>query len=147
MARPPAYIARDFLAVLWDSPAPDEATLSRALDRLLFLSHEVPSEDCAEEDLDPPSVDGPSLYREVASRFPDLSMYPVADPLGPIDEETTLADAIDDIADLTRDLREVVWRAENLGSNDAAWYFRLMYFHWATHARRLGMYLHARQSG
>jgi hypothetical protein len=72
-------------------------------------------------------------------------MYPVADPLGSISEDTTLGSAIDDIADVTRDLREVVWRDQYLGSDDAAWFFRLMHFHWARHARELGLYLQARQ--
>lgn len=74
-------------------------------------------------------------------------MYPIADPLAPIDDEKMLSGAVDDIADITMDLREVIWRDENLGKDDAAWYFRLMYFHWARHARELGLYLHARQFG
>ena len=142
-----AEIAREFLVVVWDGNAPDEAILLRALDKLLSRSHDVPFANCAECDDQPPQMGGSALYRKAAERFPDLGMYPVSDPLKPIEDDRMLADAIDDLADMTRDLSEVLWRDENLGSDDAAWCFRLLYFHWARHARELSLYLHARQFG
>ncbi|ATW02374.1 hypothetical protein [Sphingorhabdus sp. YGSMI21] len=142
-----AKIAHHFLSAVWDGNPPDESELIAALDQLLYNSHSVPFADCAEIDLDPPDRDYPELFKAVSVRFPALGYYPVVDPLETIDDEQTLADAIDDIADITNDLREVIWRDENLGADDAAWYFRLMYFHWGNHARRLSMYLHARQHG
>lgn len=139
-----ATIASEFLSLVWDGSPPDEPTLLAGLDKLLAKSHDVAMEDCAEEERDPPSVDGPALYREVAARFPELGMYPVSDPLADIGDDRMMADAIDDIADLTRDLREVVWRDANTDSSDAAWYFRLMHSHWGSHARNLAVYLHER---
>ena len=147
MSEAAADIAREFLAVVWQGDAPDDATLLRALDRLLSRSHEVPFANCADADDEPPAVDGPALFQEIASRFPNFGMYPVADPLASMDDDKLLAGAVDDIADITRDLREVIWRDETFGPDDAAWYFRLMYFHWARHARELSLYLHARQFG
>ncbi|WP_108810268.1 hypothetical protein [Sphingorhabdus sp. Alg231-15] len=147
MKQSAAKIADHFLTVVWDGNPPDDSELSAALDQLLYHSHSVPFADCAEIDLDPPESDYPKLYKEASARFPTLGYYPVADPLETTDDKKTLADAIDDIADITNDLQEVVWRDENLGAGDAAWYFRLMYFHWGNHARRLSMYLHARQHG
>lgn len=146
MSQSAADIASEFLAVLWDGEAPDDATLSRALDRLLARSHDVGGGHPAGSDDDPPEPDGP-LYREVGDRFPDYGMYPIADPIAAFDDDRMLADAIDDIIDLTRDLREVVWRDTHRGPDDAAWYFRLLFFHWAAHARGLSLYLHARQFG
>jgi hypothetical protein len=58
-----------------------------------------------------------------------------------------MGDAIDDLADLTLDMREVVWLAEHVGLDDAHWSFRLHYFHWGRHARELALYLHSRQFG
>lgn len=142
-----ALTAREFLAVVWEGDPPNDAALLRAVDRLLSRSHEVPFAECADADDEPPTVDGATLYQEVARRFPHLGMYPVADPLASTDDDKMLADAVDDIADITRDLREVIWRDENLSPDDAAWCFRLMYFHWARHARELSLYLHARQFG
>ena len=147
MSEAAADIAREFLAVVWDGDAPDDATLLRALDRLLSRSYEVPFANCADADDEQPAVDGPALFKEVAHRFPNYGMYPVADPLAQIEDDKMLAGAVDDIADITKDLREVIWRDETFGPDDAAWYFRLMHFHWARHARELSLYLHARQFG
>ena len=147
MTGPAADIALEFLAVVWEGDAPDDAALLRALDRLLSRSHEVPFAHFADADDEPPAVDGRALYQEAASRFPNFGMYLVADPLAPIEDYTMLTGAVDDIADITKDLREVIWRERTFGPDDAAWYFRLMYFHWAWHARELSLYLHARQFG
>ena len=140
-------IAREFLSALWDGERPDDETLSRALDRLLFQSHQISYDGGTNDDLDPPSIDGPALYRAVAVRFPDYGMYPACDPLDSIEDGSMLEDAIDDLADITRDLREVIWADENLGSGDAAFYLRLHFGHWGRHARHLSSYLHARQYG
>lgn len=142
-----AEIAHDFLSVLWGGDVPTIEILAQALDRPLARSHDVGMADCADEDRDPPPVDGTALYRDVARRFPDLGMYRVTDPLASIDEALMIADAIDDLADITRDLREVVWRDTHMGANDAAWSFRLLYPHWGRHARELALYLHARSWG
>jgi hypothetical protein len=142
-----ASIAHEFLAVVWDGDPPAHEVLLQALDRLLARSHEVSFADCADAEDEPPTIDGPALYHSVALRFPDLGMYPVADPLASVEDDKMLADAVDDLADITKDLREVGWRDEHLGADAAAWCFRLLYFHWARHARELGLYLHARQFG
>ncbi|MEG3091123.1 hypothetical protein U1703_06550 [Sphingomonas sp. PB1R3] len=139
-----AEVAHDLLSVLWGDEVPTIEALAQALDRLLARSHDVPMADCADEDHDPPPVDGAALYRDVAQRFPDLGLYRVTDPLASIDEALMMADAIDDLADITRDLRQVVWHATNLGADDAAWSFRLLFPHWGRHARELALYLHAR---
>jgi hypothetical protein len=139
--------ARSFLSLVWDGPPPTDAELAEALDGLALAYHQTPECTAAEADLEPPAEDGSALYEAVRSRFPEYGYYPIADPGGPMSDAPTLADAIDDIADLTRDLREVVWRAEHLGSDDAAWCFRLLYFHWGAHMRSLALYLHARQFG
>lgn len=145
MTRSAADIARDFLALVWDDAPPDDTALGRALDRLLAESHDVPEAAPAGTGRDPPALDGTALYREAGDRFPDYGFYPIGDPLGAVTDDLMLADAIDDLVDLTRDLREVIWRDAHLGPDDAAWYFRLMFFHWGAHARGLTLYLHARR--
>ncbi len=109
-----ASIATEFLSVVWEGCPPDDATLLQAVDRLLYRSLEVPHASCAEEDKEPPSTDGPELFQAAAQRFPSFGMYPVADPLASIDDDKMLACALDDIADITRDLRQVIWRDETL---------------------------------
>ncbi|HET6941361.1 MAG TPA: hypothetical protein VFH89_04275 [Sphingomicrobium sp.] len=58
-----------------------------------------------------------------------------------------VGDAVDDLTDITQDMRAVVWFADNVGRDDAHWAFRLFFFHWGRHARELSLYLHARRFG
>ena len=57
-------------------------------------------------------------------------LCPVSDPIGSIEDAAMMGDAIDDLADLTLDMREVVWLADHMGLDDAHWSFRLQYSHW-----------------
>ncbi len=137
--------ARAFLAAVWDGPTPSESVLAEALDRLAVEYHAAAESEPSESHEAPPPHEGKQLYRETYERFPELGYYAVADPLKVVDDAPTVSDAIDDIADITKDMREVVWRGEHLGVEDATWYFRLMFIHWGRHARHLASYLHARK--
>lgn len=139
--------ARQFLAVVWDGPPPTDAALTAALDRLITAYHVTV--DAAPSDSDPvaPRDGDPALFQRVGSRFPDYGLYPLADPTGGPDAELGWGDPIDDLGDITLDMREVVWLADNATADDAHWSFRLLFFHWGTHARDLLRYLHGRQFG
>ena len=144
---PAVDAARQFLAAVWEGEPPTDEALLFALDRLLEAYHHTPDAGPSETDEEAPRAGGPDLYKAVADRFPAYGMYPVSDPIGSIEDAAMMGDAIDDLADLTLDLREVVWLADHIGLNDAHWFFRLHYFHWGRHARELGLYLHARRFG
>jgi hypothetical protein len=146
---PTIEAARRFLAVVWDGNAPADAELLAALDRLVATYHDTPDVGPSESELEAPTSGGPPLYEEVGKRFPEYGYYPVSDPAGsPGDHDAAMTgDAIDDLMDLTLDMREVVWLADHVGADDAHWSFRLLFFHWGRHARELSLYLHARQFG
>ena len=56
-----------------------------------------------------------------------------------------VGDAIDDILDITNDLKEILWRFDRFGADDAHWYFRMLYqIHWGEHLRGLAGYLYWR---
>lgn len=137
--------ARTFLSTVWDGEPPDDAALTAALDDLLATYHRTSEAHPSDSDIDPPREDWRLVSSQVAERFPAYGYYPVADPAASPGEAAMTGDAIDDLLDITLAMREVVWRAENLGVADAVWYFRLDYFHWGRHARELALYLHARQ--
>jgi hypothetical protein len=62
-----------------------------------------------------------------------------------IEQSITAGDAIDDLADIVQDLEEVIWRFENVGSEDGLWHFKSLYrMHWGRHLRELSLYLHAK---
>lgn len=148
MSRSPAIeAARHFLSVVWEGEAPGDEELLAALDRLVAAYHDTSETVPSDMDVEAPRSDGPLLYKAVGDRFPGYGHYSVSDPLEPLEEKSMLGDAIDDIADLTLDMREVVWLADNVQADDAIWSFRLLFFHWGRHARELALYLHARQFG
>lgn len=146
MNRSPAVdAARHFLSVVFEGSRPNHEALACALDGLAVAYHQTPESKPADVELEPPAQDSPELYRQIAARFPDCGLYPTADPLASVGQAEMMGDAIDDIADIIRDLREVVWRSVNLGVDDAHWCYRLHYFHWSRHMRELALDLHARQ--
>jgi hypothetical protein len=136
--------ARHFLTVVWDGEAPTDGALLAALDRLLAAYHETPHTSLSDEGVEAPRQDGSSLAKEVAARFPDYGLYPVADPTKPYEGAAMMGDAIDDLADLTSAMREVIWLAENAGIQEAHRDLRSFFFDWGRHARELSLYLHAR---
>lgn len=144
---PAIQAAQQFLTVVWAGDEPDDETLLAALDGLVAAYHVTPLGDVSAVDVDAPRQKGASLYAEVAARFPAYGAYPVADPTKSLDDALMMADAIDDLADLTLDMREVVWFAEHVGLNDAHFAFRLHFFHWGQHARELSLYLCGRLFG
>ncbi|MBB4149615.1 hypothetical protein ACFSUK_12370 [Sphingobium scionense] len=139
--------AQEFLATVWDGNPPSDDTLLKALDRLVAAYHETPRGDVTDAEIDAPRQDGASLYRQVAERFPHFGYYPVADPTKPLEDALMTADAIDDLADLTLDMREVIWFAEHVSIDDAHFAFRLHHFHWGQHARELSIFLCGRLWG
>ena len=144
---PTVEAARQFLSIVWEGERPTDDAVLAALDRLVEAYHQTPDAGPSAAALEAPRSGGPTLYQKVAARFPDYGLYPVSDPTASPDDAAMMGDAIDDLADLTLDMREVVWLAEHIGPDDAHWSFRIHYFHWGRHARELALYLHARQFG
>ena len=120
------------------------ALLAVRLDELMAAYHRLPDGSPAEDYPEPPERDFKAVYAASAARFPELGMYPCADP----SEETHVAelmvgDAVDDLADIVGDLKEAQWRWANVGESDARWCLHLYFFHWGRHLRDLQLYLHA----
>lgn len=139
--------ASHFLEVVEEQQAPASyASILAAIDRLLSAYHSTPAGDPSEDDIDPPLEDYilryRALYQTLGRRFPELGLYPSILSFDELLQQTSVNDAIDDLADLVLDMRDVVRRAEHLGLDDAHWHFRLHYIHWGEHARDLGRLLY-----
>ncbi len=102
---PALEASRRFLNVLWDRQAPDDAALAAALDRLVVAYHDAPDADVSDSELEAPRQDGASLYKELAARFPDYGLYPVADPTASLEDATTMGDLVTDRGDVVQKIR------------------------------------------
>jgi hypothetical protein len=125
---------------------PSNEQLARSIDELAVAYHDCPQGTPADAELEPP--DFLPQYSEIGARFPDFGYYASADPATVLDEKPAVGDAIDDLIDIVRELREACWRYDLLGADDAHWHFRFSFeIHWGRHLRDLSLYLHAKQFG
>jgi hypothetical protein len=136
--------ARSFLKLIEEGSVPSSRELLRALDGLAMTYHETPEGDPAEGEAEPPRYDYKARCASLGKRFPDYGYYVLSNPSEPITEEGILGNAIDDLAGISDDLQEVIWRFEHFGPEDAHWHFRFLFeIHWGMHLRELSVYLHA----
>jgi hypothetical protein len=139
---------RAYLDLLDNPPETKQArliALAEALDRLSIAYHQTPD---VEIESDRVSAPNDSLsYREkhalLGPRFPELGSY-ASIVSGPPDKlDGVVGDAIDDLVDISGDLKAVLWLSENVGLNDAMWEFRLGYLiHWGQHLMALRSHIH-----
>ena len=120
------------------------ARLELLLDRLALAVAEA--QDVFDEaDHPDPVTASYEMWRERAcATFPDFGHYNVARPVTTdiAAAELMVGDAIDDIADIAKDLEEVSLRWSQ-SRDDAIWHFKHMYLqHWGEHLRSLQLYLH-----
>ena len=136
-----------YLELLKDEPE-DEAVrlrrLAEALDRLVIEYHHAPDVEPDTVDVESPTVPYEPLAKRASASFPELGFYADVEPQGGLEQDVGQGDAIDDLADIARDLTDVLWHLDNLGVNDAVWEFRFGYqSHWGAHLHRLRRYLHS----
>jgi hypothetical protein len=125
-----------------DATDADLHVLCEALDRLSLAYHQAPR-GSLESDAEPPGTDNTNLRETISRRFPTLGFYATTTPAEDPDSAVMMGDAIDDLLDIARELKEIVWRWENTGPNDAAGHFRFLYeVHWGQHLHDLRRYLH-----
>jgi hypothetical protein len=131
---------------------PDERIrrLQRALDRLAFLQHDISVHFDDRDYPDPPDVDSDALRRLISRGFPELGYYNIPDCVTQdiAATEILVGDAIDDVADIARELADIRWRWEHTSVDDALWNFQNMYFlHWEAHLRQLQLFLQRLRRG
>jgi hypothetical protein len=143
MLPPNILAAQRFVDLVTKGENPSIAMLARRLDELALSYHDTPLGNPDESDEPPPS-ECRAEYIDIGPRFPDLGYYGSADPKE-VPGQAIVGDAIDDIMDITNDLKQVLWRFDRFGPDDANWYFRFLYQgHWGEHLRDLARYLHSR---
>ena len=136
-----------FMGQLDRDPADGEnglRSLALALDHLVAVYFETEDIEPG-EDGEAPAKDSSEFFKRASQAFPELGLYPYADPGGePGEEDCLVADAIDDIGDIAGDLSEVLWYLDNGSAANAIWEFRFGYqHHWGNHLHGLRNYLHS----
>lgn len=136
-------VARRFVDLATIGLVPSIGALARCVDELALSYHDTPLGEPNESEEAPPSeID--TTHAEVAARFPDLGLYGTVFGID-VPGEAVVGDAIDDIMDITNDLKEVLWRFDRFGDDDAHWHFRMLFeIHWGEHLRGLAYYLYWR---
>lgn len=140
---------REFLA-LFDQPPETRAErirkLAETLDKLACAYHQLPDEETAYS-AEAPELTSYNDMREIASRvFQDFWFYAVVPPEPNPNVPIGMGDAIDDLADIARELKQVEWLWENSDRQEAERHFRLGYqIHWGRHLHDLRSYVHAQQ--
>ena len=140
---------RSFLALIENDDVSVETAeneLPALLDRLAlaqsFLSYTFDESDYP----DAPHRSYDELRTIVSTRFPNYGYYNVAEEItSDIGESGTIVgDAIDDLADIARDLYDVEWYWANTSEAHALFHFEYDFkHHWRRHLRKLQLYLDA----
>ncbi|WCT72919.1 hypothetical protein PQ455_14945 [Sphingomonas naphthae] len=102
-----ADVAQAFLDAMWAARPPGDGERSTALNRPLAASHDVAPAYGMASDMEPPEGDWQAPHRQIGARFADYGaiMLSLTRSRAPRTGLLT-GDAIDDLADLTRDLRQ-----------------------------------------
>jgi hypothetical protein len=141
VSSPTIDCSRRFISSVVDGIPPSNEELIRLLDELAQAYHACPLGEVTDANIDIPRQK--YLHSEIGVRFPKLGWYSTADPSDALPRQTGVGDAIDDLADIVRDLQDVISHYEALGLDDAHWMFRFLFrIHWGGHLRHLALYLH-----
>lgn len=127
-----------------DRTPADLTRLIRGLDALAYAMHFVDAEGSSTE-LEPPRLDYAQVYEAIRQRYPLIGRYWLA--LHPVLQEGTegelaVGDAIDDLADILIELKDVRWLHEQAGRKEALGALRERYdMHLWMHIHSLRQYL------
>ncbi len=140
---------RDFLGLLENgglSVEQAEEKLPALLDHLAFAQSFVSFTYDDAEYPDSPAQNYDTLRATVTKRFPNYGYYNIAEKITTDigDSGTLVGDAIDDLADIARDLYKVEWYWSNTSEANALFHFGNDFrHHWRQHLRGLQLYLDA----
>ncbi len=138
--------AQHYLKVLGRSEEGSEKwlpALAEALDRIALAQHRAPEGAPAKSRKKPRiRIDLGSEKEAISSHFLSHGYYTVVPPTSNIETDILMANAVDDIEEIAREMKEFLWRAENINVEDACWHAHLTVGHWGRHLLGLRSYLH-----
>jgi hypothetical protein len=93
---------------------------------------------------EPPAIDYKSLCKILGINFPKFSFYNIPADISLNIGKTGIhiGDAIDDLADIIKDFKDILWYLENTSFENAVWHFRFGFSaHWGAHLNSLIFYI------
>lgn len=145
--------AEEFLDLIYNekySQEELEQLLILYLDKLALASNYIGNHYDDNEYPDPPYTDTIELQRLVEKRFPFLGNYYSLDNISntAAEAEILTASAIDDIVDITSELKDFIWYWNSTSVDEALWQLKFSFdTHWGRHLRELQLYLFTRSRG
>lgn len=128
----------------------NEKTLTALLDHIALASHYIDQKPDEVEYIDTPKEEAKPLRQLICSRFPNFGYYNSPENFTTEISESgiVVGDAIDDILDITLELKSVEWCWQNISVANALWRFRNGFdTHWGLHLRELQLYLMVLERG
>ncbi|WP_167481730.1 DUF5063 domain-containing protein [Leptospira congkakensis] len=93
---------------------------------------------------DPPNLDYWEVRKKIEMNFPEFKAYNTVYDVTIESQENKIiqVDPYDDLTDLVKDFKEIVWFFENTSSDNALWHFKSGYMHhWGQHISNLTYFL------
>jgi len=138
---------RAYLDLFSQERSPKEVNcedLVEVLDRLLVAYHDT-RDAAPDSETHPPSLSYDAVRKRVQRSFPGFGYYAWSPPETLPGDAVMTGDAVDDLADIYKELSGVAWLSENSSNADAVWHFRFGFrSHWGRHLLDLRSYLHWR---
>jgi hypothetical protein len=132
------------------SVAENLQALELVLDKLALAHNFIDFQFDKADHPEAPREDYNRLRQLAERRFPDFGHYNMPDCITDKIAESgiVVGDAIDDVADIARDMHEIRWCWEHNSPDDALWHFQFGYeSHWGEHLRSLQLYILAAKRG
>ncbi len=146
-------VIEEFLALVetgQENVEQNEKALAALLDKIALASRYTDHKPDEEKYVGAPKEEAQSLRRLICSRFPNFGYYNLPENFTTEISESgiVVGDAIDDILDITLELKGVEWCWQNISVDNALWCFRNGFdTHWGLHLRELQLYLLALERG
>jgi hypothetical protein len=128
----------DFLKIIKDfnkwgdknySPNERAQILERQLVRIYNLYFDLKDKEIDFKDYEEPKIDYKDLYEIIKSNFPDFGFYNellnINEKIG--EYENAIGDAIDDITDIVKELKEIEYCIEHYGEDIGIYNFRFAF--------------------
>ena len=99
---------------------------------------------------EPPAIDTRKISHFIFLNFPEFSCYNISSDVTTKIAETSIlvGDSRDDLLDIIKDFKEILWYLENTSTANAIWHLKFGYSaHWGKHLIDLLSYLFCLKNG